>query len=191
MNYFLDKKYTWATEITRGFTISLNFDAKEGLDPKVSSWGKVGRVIKRGMRSRIFTDRRKKNNKTVVPRIKVKIVRSYIDKKMIFGNDLTIDNGEIEVENGRRKHIVSGVVVLLAPQVRAQGLGLCKKKQQLYIIVSNPEVQRLGWCAWSFQIASKGPHGMTNQPPSGEIGADALVIQLATGLADVTPSIQL
>ncbi|CAN7075885.1 unnamed protein product [Brassica oleracea var. botrytis] len=66
-----------------------------------------------------------------------------------------------------------------------------KKKQQLYIIVSNPEVQRLGWCAWSFQIASKGPHGMTNQPPSGEIGADALVIQLATGLADVTPSIQL
>lgn len=52
-------------------------------------------------------------------------------------------------------------------------------------MVSDPEVQCPGECAWPFHIANKGPHGMTYQPPSGEIGADALIIQLATGLADV------
>ncbi|CAN7075884.1 unnamed protein product [Brassica oleracea var. botrytis] len=92
---------------------------------------------------KVLIQRRKKNNKTVVPRIKVKIVRSYIDKKMIFGNDLTIDNGEIEVENGRRKHIVSGVVVLLAPQVRAQGLGLCNKTCQQYGLTVNDIIKVL------------------------------------------------
>ncbi|WZZ30141.1 hypothetical protein YC2023_013542 [Brassica napus] len=86
---------------------------------------------------KVLIQRRKKNNKTVAPRIKVKIVRSYVDKKMMFGNDLTIDNGEIEVENGRRKHIVSGVVVLLAPQVRARGLGLCNKTCQQYGLTVN------------------------------------------------------
>lgn len=52
-------------------------------------------------------------------------------------------------------------------------------------MVSNPEVQCPGECAWPFHMAEKGPHGMTYQPPSGELGADALVIQLATGLADL------
>ncbi|CAN6922565.1 unnamed protein product, partial [Brassica oleracea] len=92
---------------------------------------------------KVLIQRRKKNNKTVAPRIKVKIVRSYVDKKMMFGNDLTIDNGEIEVENGRRKHIVSGVVVLLAPQVRARGLGLCNKTCQQYGLTVNDIIKVL------------------------------------------------
>lgn len=60
-----------------------------------------------------------------------------------------------------------------------------KEKPQPYVMVSDPEVQCPGECAWPFHVANRGPHGMTYQPPSGEIGADALVIQLATGLADV------
>ncbi|KAL0720031.1 hypothetical protein Bca4012_069355 [Brassica carinata] len=45
-----------------------------------------------------------------------------------------------------------------------------QRKQQPYIVVRNPEVQCPGECTWPFHIANK---------------ADALVIQLGTGLADV------
>ncbi|KAF8052207.1 hypothetical protein N665_1588s0019 [Sinapis alba] len=191
-------------ERVHDFIESLNFDAKEGLDPKVSAWWKVVESYQERFEvNDIYRQKNKKsNNKTVAPRIKVKVVRSYVDEKMMFGKDLTIDNGEklVETAVGNMSKVVP--VVLLASQVRAHNVGFCngtcqeygltinsnikgQKKKQAYIMVSDPEVQCPGECAWPFHMANKGPHGMTYQPPSGEIGADALVIQLATGLADV------
>ncbi|KAH0905223.1 hypothetical protein HID58_003878, partial [Brassica napus] len=74
---------------------------------------------------------------------------------------------------------------------RAHGLGICNETYALTINGSikatrSCNVPESAECAWPFHIANKGLHGMTYQPPSGEIGADALVIKLATGLPDVT-----
>ncbi|CAN6817885.1 unnamed protein product [Brassica oleracea] len=188
-------------ERVRDFIESLNFDAKEGLDPKVSAWWKVVEGYQERYEVKEIY-RQKSSSKTVAPRIKVKVVRSYVDEKMMFGKDLTIDNGEklVETAVGNMSKVVP--VVLLSSQVRAHHVGFCngtcqeygltiksnikgQEKKQPYVMVSDPEVQCPGECAWPFHIANKGPHGMTYQPPSGEIGADALIIQLATGLADV------
>ncbi|EOA32127.1 hypothetical protein CARUB_v10015378mg [Capsella rubella] len=184
-------------ERVHDFIESLNFDAKEGLDPKVSSWWKVVESYQERFEVKEIY-RQKKNNKTVTPRIKVKIVRTYVDEKMKYGKELTIGNGEklVETATGNMSKVMP--VVLLSAQVRAHGLGLCngtcqntalakikgKKEPQPYIMVSNPEEECPGQCAWPFHTADKGPRGMIYQPPSGEVGADALVIQLATGLAD-------
>ncbi|KFK37742.1 hypothetical protein AALP_AA3G023700 [Arabis alpina] len=190
-------------ERVRDFIDSLNFDAKEGLDPKVSAWWKVVEsYLERFEVKEIYQQKNKMCNKTVVPRIKVKIVRSFVDEKMKYGKDLTIENAEklADTAVGNISKVVP--VVFLASQVRTHGLGLgfcngtCqtyaqinnikgREKPQPYIMLSNPEVECPGECAWPFHTADKGPRGMTYQPPSGEIGADALVIQLATGLADL------
>ncbi|ESQ49810.1 hypothetical protein EUTSA_v10021122mg [Eutrema salsugineum] len=207
-NGTLDLSLLWYGQFTpvqkervRDFIESLNFDAKEGLDPKVSSWWKVVESYQERYEVKEIY-RQKKSNRTIAPRIKVKIVRSYVDDKMNYGKELTIDNGEklVETAIGNMSKVVP--VVILASQVRAHGVGFCsgtcqqyaitvngsvkgKKQPQPYIMVSNPEVQCPGECAWPFHTADKGPRGMTYQPPSGEIGADALIIQLATGLADL------
>ncbi|CAH2055248.1 unnamed protein product [Thlaspi arvense] len=203
-NGTLDLSLLWYGQFTpvqkervHDFIESLNFDGKEGLDPKVSSWWKVVESYQERyeLKEIYRQNKKKKSSRTVAPRIKVKIVRSYVDEKMKFGKELTIDNGEklVETAIGNMSKVIP--VVLLASQVRAHGVGFCNatcqhyalkgpKKQQPYIMVSDPEVQCPGECAWPFHMADKGPHGMIYQPPSGEIGADALIIQLATGLAD-------
>ncbi|CAF2103565.1 unnamed protein product [Brassica napus] len=212
-NGTLDLSLLWYGEFTpvqkervQDFIESLNFDSKEGLDPKVSAWWKV--VESYQERYEVKEIYRQKSNRTGAPRIKVKIVRSYVDEKMKYGTELTIENGEKLVETATENMSKVVPVVLLSAQVRSHGLGFCnktcqryaltvngifkgKQRPQPYVMVSDPEVQCPGECAWPFHIANKGPHGMTYQPPSGEIGADALVIQLATGLADVatTPAL--
>ncbi|CDY28728.1 BnaCnng06140D [Brassica napus] len=202
-NGTLDLSLLWYGQFTpvqkervQDFIESLNFDSKEGLDPKVSAWWKV--VESYQERYEVKEIYQQKSNRTVAPRIKVKIVRSFVDEKMKYGTELTIENGEKLVETATENMSKVVPVVLLSAQVRSQGLGFCnktcqryaltlngKEKPQPYVMVSDPEVQCPGECAWPFHIANEGPHGMTYQPPSGEIGADALVIQLATGLADV------
>ncbi|XP_033148242.1 protein EXORDIUM-like 6 isoform X2 [Brassica rapa] len=207
-NGTLDLSLLWYGEFTpvqkervQDFIESLNFDSKEGLDPKVSAWWKVVESYQERYEVKEIYQQKKKSNGTVAPRIKVKIVRSFVDEKMKYGTELTIENGEKLVETAIENMSKVVPVVLLSAQVRSHGLGFCnktcqryaltvngiegKEKPQPYVMVSDPEVQCPGECAWPFHIANEGPHGMTYQPPSDEIGADALVIQLATGLADV------
>ncbi|KAL0744611.1 hypothetical protein Bca4012_086124 [Brassica carinata] len=205
-NGTLDLSLLWYGQFTpvqkervQDFIESLNFDSKEGLDPKVSAWWKV--VESYQERYGVKEIYQQNSNRTAAPRIKVKIVRSYVDEKMRYGKELTIENGEKLVETAIENMTKVVPVVFLSAQVRAHGLGFCnktcqryaltvkdikgKERPQPYVMVSDPEVQCPGECAWPFHIANEGPHGMTYQPPSGEIGADALVIQLATGLADI------
>ncbi|CAA0381155.1 unnamed protein product [Arabidopsis thaliana] len=204
-NGTLDLSLLWYGQFTptqkervHDFIESLNFDAKEGLDPKVSAWWKVVESYQERFEVKDIY-RQKKSNRTVAPRIKVKVVRSYVDEKMKYGKELTMGNGEklVETAIGNMSKVVP--VVLLSAQVRAHGVGFCdgtcqhnalakikgQKEPRRYIMVSNPEVECPGECAWPFHTADKGPRGMTYQPASGEVGADALVIQLATGLADL------
>ncbi|CAN8269825.1 unnamed protein product [Cochlearia groenlandica] len=183
-------------ERVEDFIESLNFDAKEGLDPKVSSWWKVVESYQERYEMKDIYQQNKNNNISVVPKIKVKIVRSYVDEDMKFGKELNVENSEKLVEMATENMSKVVPVILLGWKVRALDIGFCngtcqhyslygKKKTQPYIMVSDPELQCPGECAWPFHTADKGPRGMTYQPPSGEIGADALVIQLATGLADI------
>ncbi|CAH8259099.1 unnamed protein product [Arabidopsis lyrata] len=204
-NGTLDLSLLWYGQFTpiqkervQDFIESLNFDAKEGLDPKVSAWWKVVESYQERFEVKDIY-RQKKSNRTVAPRIKVKVVRSYVDEKMKYGKELTIGNAEklVETAIGNMSKVVP--VVLLSAQVRAIGVGFCngtcqhnalakikgQNEPRPYIMVSNPEDECPGECAWPFHTADKGPRGMTYQPPSGEVGADALVIQLATGLADL------
>lgn len=112
-------------ERVHDFIESLNFDAKEGLDPKVSSWWKVVESYQERFEVKDIY-RQKKSNRTVAPRIiKVKIVRSYVDEKMKYGKELTIVNGDklVETATGNMSKVMP--VVLLSAQVRARGVGFC------------------------------------------------------------------
>lgn len=127
-------------ERVRDFIESLNFDAKEGLDPKVSSWWKVVEsYLERFEVKEKYQQKNKKCNKTVAPRIKVKIVRSYVDEKMKYGKDLTIDNSEKLVDTVIENTSKVIPVILLASQVRTHGLGLgfCNETCQKYSLQLN------------------------------------------------------
>lgn len=144
-NGTLDLSLLWYGQFTpiqkervQDFIESLNFDAKEGLDPKVSSWWKVVESYQERYEVKEIYRQKEKSNRTVAPRIiKVKVVRSYVDEKMKYGKDLTIANGEklVETAIGNMSKVVP--VVLLAAQVRAHGVGLCKGTCQQYALHSN------------------------------------------------------
>jgi len=130
-NGTLDLSLLWYGQFTptqkervHDFIESLNFDAKEGLDPKVSAWWKVVESYQERFEVKDIY-RQKKSNRTVAPRIKVKVVRSYVDEKMKYGKELTMGNGEklVETAIGNMSKVVP--VVLLSAQVRAHGVGFC------------------------------------------------------------------
>ncbi|XP_019096317.1 PREDICTED: protein EXORDIUM-like 6 [Camelina sativa] len=134
-NATLDLSLLWYGQFTpvqkervHDFVESLNFDAKEGLDPKVSSWWKV--VESYQERFELKEIYRQKKNNTVTPRIKVKIVRTYVDEKMKYGNELTIGNGEklVETATGNMSKVIP--VVFLSSHVRAHGIGFCNRTCQ-------------------------------------------------------------
>ncbi|XP_010558624.1 PREDICTED: protein EXORDIUM-like 6 [Tarenaya hassleriana] len=167
------------------FIESLNFNAKEGLDPKVSKWW---RVVESYQIAGKISD-------GVAPRIPVKVTRSYADEEMKYGKELTSESIEklVETATAGGGDNNSGVVpvIMVSWDVKVEGFcnTTCQRheligEKQAYIVVSNPEVECPGTCAWPFHTADKGPHGMTYQPPSGDLGADAMVLQLATAMAN-------
>ena len=80
---------------------------------------------------------RQKSKRTVAPRIKVKIVRSFVDEKMKYGKELTIENGEKLVDTAIENMSKVVPVVLLSAQVRSHGLGFCNKTCQRYALTRN------------------------------------------------------
>lgn len=87
--------------------------------------------------------RQKSSSRTVAPKIKVKVVRSYVDEKMMFGKDLTIDNGEklVETAVGNMSKVVP--VVLLSSQVRAHHVGFCNGTCQEYGLTIKSNIKGL------------------------------------------------
>lgn len=143
-NGTLDLSLLWYGQFTpvqkervRDFIESLNFDAKEGLDPKVSAWWKVVESYLERYEVKEIYRQNNKSNRTVAPRIKVKIVRSYVDEKMKYGKELTIENGEKLVETAIENMSNVVPVVLLSAQVRSHGLGFCNKTCQRYALTVN------------------------------------------------------
>ncbi|XVE90434.1 hypothetical protein DITRI_Ditri20bG0077500 [Diplodiscus trichospermus] len=82
-------------------------------------------------------------------------------------------------------------IVVTARDVTVEGLctGKCAdhgivENNKPYIIVGNPETECPGACGWPFQQPDGGPQGVVLQPPNLNMAADAMVIALATALAD-------
>ncbi|KAJ7967178.1 protein EXORDIUM-like [Quillaja saponaria] len=157
------------------FLKSLNFNGGGNLQPQVSSWWQVVESYQ--------SVARKGNGK-----IQVNIAATVNDPNYSIGKILNQDFIRILVQKVAKPNTV--VVILASRQVTVQGtcMGKCSQHgaigNQPYIIVQNPEYECPGECAWPFHKSDSGPQGVVFTPPSGNVGADAMVISLASGLAE-------
>ncbi|KAI3411313.1 uncharacterized protein J3R85_018205, partial [Psidium guajava] len=127
----------------------------------------------------------------MAPPIGVRVVRQVTDKFYSVGKVLTVDfiPGLVQKATGGDKSTVA--VIFAARGVTVQGLCMGKCSQhgllgrQPYILVGDPETECPGTCAWPFYPSDYGPKGVTLRPPSGNVGADAMVISFASALAGI------
>ncbi|XP_021899728.1 protein EXORDIUM-like 6 [Carica papaya] len=174
--------------VVRQFIKSLNSDGREGLEPKVSSWW---RILESYQTTGAATSVGPVPVTGFKPRIRVSVVKSTTDVSWEFGKVITNDYVPrlVQKATGGKPDIVA--VIFTARDVTVQGFcratcqqhGLSGGNQ--YVMVGNPETECPGLCAWPFHRQEWGPQGVTYQPPNGDVGADAMVIQLATGLANL------
>uniref|UniRef100_A0A0A0LHL2 Protein EXORDIUM-like 2 n=1 Tax=Cucumis sativus TaxID=3659 RepID=A0A0A0LHL2_CUCSA len=158
----------------RAFLKSLNQHGPAGSGSQVSSWWRMVSSYVPG-----------------AAEIKVKVVKQYVDANYSLGKVMTRDFIKILVKNA-----VAGLpgaipVIVGARDVTVEGLcmGKCAEHGDIdgipYVIIGNPETECPGACAWPFRRADYGPAGAILKPPSGDVGADAMVVALASGLASV------
>lgn len=166
--------------VIRSFIKSLNYRDQHGayMEPQVSAWW------------RVIESYRPRRRGVVAP-INVKVVRQITDKNYSVGKVLIMDfiPGLVQKATGGDKNTIA--VIFGARGVTVQGLCMGKCSQhgilgrQPYILVGDPETECPGTCAWPFYPSDYGPKGVTLQPPSGNVGADAMVVSLASALAGI------
>ncbi|CAN1336218.1 Protein EXORDIUM-like 2 [Linum perenne] len=159
----------------RAFVKSLNYDGKAAskAGPLVSAWWKIVESYQVAA-------------KMPQKPIKVSVTRQVTDTSYSIGKVITVDFLKPLLEKATEGD--SGIlpVIFTARDVSVQGLctgkcsnhGLIETEKQPYMIVGNPETECPEECAWPF----KGSPGLV--PPTGDIGADSMVIAFAQGLAD-------
>ncbi|XP_023511570.1 protein EXORDIUM-like 2 [Cucurbita pepo subsp. pepo] len=158
----------------RAFLKSLNQKAPGGAEPSVSSWWHM-------------VSSYTQNDKD----IDVRVVQQYVDPNYAHGKVMTRDFIKILVEKALVGFPHAVPVIVAARDVTVEGLciGRCSEHGDIdgkpYVILGNPETECPGACAWPFHKADYGPPGPVLKPPSGDVGADAMVISLASGLASV------
>ncbi|XP_057972805.1 protein EXORDIUM-like 2 [Malania oleifera] len=170
--------------VIRHFLKSLNSYGNANLEPRVSGWWRTVEsyaAAAGGGHGRS-------------PGIKVKVVRQVSDTGYSVGKIITADfiPQLVQKASGGNPNVV--VAIFTDRMVSVQGLcmGKCSlhgavgngPKKQPYIVVMNPETECPGACAWPFHKADDGPNGPVFQPPNGNVGADSMVIALASGLAE-------
>ncbi|KAM4069479.1 hypothetical protein ACB094_12G093400 [Castanea mollissima] len=163
----------------RTFIKSLNYDGRANFQPQVSTWWEmVGSYQSMAM---------KHSRKT--PRILVNVVKQITDNSYSLGKVMTKDLIKTLVQKATAGNRNTVAVIFTSRQVTASDLcsGQCFEHgvigKQPYILVGNPESECPGTCAWPFHRSDYGLQGVTLQPPNGNIGADAMVIHFASGLA--------
>ncbi|OVA02890.1 Phosphate-induced protein 1 [Macleaya cordata] len=167
--------------ILRDFIRSLNSPVP-GLDPSVASWWKTVE------RYQAATSPRGR----VAP-IKVKIVKQKTDKNYSVGKILTQDFflPLMDKVRGPGKNYVTVIFTARDVSVAGTCMGRCSRHgvigagpaARLYLVVGNPETECPGVCGWPFHRADYGPQTLPLQPPNGNVGADAMVVGLASALA--------
>ncbi|KAL0552947.1 hypothetical protein IC582_006824 [Cucumis melo] len=158
----------------RAFLKSLNQKGPAGSGSQVSSWWRMVSSYVPG-----------------AAEIKVKVVKQYVDPNYSLGKVMTRDFIKILVKNAVVGLPGAIPVIVGARDVTVEGLcmGKCAEHGVIdkipYVIIGNPETECPGACAWPFHRADYGPAGAILKPPSGDVGADAMVVALASGLASV------
>ncbi|KAI4320113.1 hypothetical protein MLD38_033624 [Melastoma candidum] len=162
--------------VVRSFIKSLNIRSR-GIcpDPQVSSWWKVVESYQSGS--------------PAPPPIRVQVVRQVTDVSFSVGKVLTKDFFPplIQKATGGNPNVIA--VLFTNRDVTVQGLcmGDCYVHgligRQPYIIVGDPQNECPGSCAWPFHQSDYGPMGAVLRPPNGNVGADSMVVNLASALA--------
>uniref|UniRef100_A0A7N0VMJ7 Protein EXORDIUM-like 2 n=1 Tax=Kalanchoe fedtschenkoi TaxID=63787 RepID=A0A7N0VMJ7_KALFE len=150
-----------------GFIKSLNYQAN--MRPQVSKWWKMVESVAY------------KTPYARAPRIQVNIVNQVTDTSFSSGKVLTADfiPGLVKKATGAKPNTVA---VIFASRL-VTVVGACTRDcnlhgalgNQLYMVVGNPETECPQACAF--------PFGASLKPPSGNIGADAMVMHFASALA--------
>ncbi|CAL1407881.1 unnamed protein product [Linum trigynum] len=158
----------------RAFVKSLNYVGHyhyTSQQPLVSSWWKIVEA---------YQSAAKQPQRPIT----VKVVRQVTDTSYSIGKVITADFLKPLIQKATEGN--SGIVPVIFTARDVSVHGLCMGKcadhgvidQQPYIIVGNPQTECPEECAWPF---AGGPNLI---PPSGDIGADAMVIGFAQGLVD-------
>ncbi|GAV78879.1 Phi_1 domain-containing protein, partial [Cephalotus follicularis] len=175
--------------VIRSFIKALNANNGANLQPQVSTWWHMVESYQTAASMRNHG-------------IGVKVVTQVTDVTYSAGKILTKDFFRPLIQKATNGNPKMLAVIFTARDVTVDGLcmGKCSLHgvlvnnsanhkslfvdDQPYIIVGNPETECPGACAWPFHKASFGPQGLTLNPPSGNIGADAMVVAFAGGLAE-------
>ncbi|XP_075493378.1 protein EXORDIUM-like 2 [Primulina tabacum] len=150
-----------------------SLDASTAVQPSVSSWWKTTEKYKNG------------GDNTVV------VGKQILEENYPLGKSLT--NSQI-VNLAARGGYGNGVVnvVLTAADVTVEGFCMSRcgthgstrgATRFAYAWVGNSATQCPGYCAWPFHQPVYGPQTPPLVAPNGDIGADGMVINLATVLA--------
>lgn len=167
----------------RAFLKSLNSN-RGAQQPSVASWWSMVESYQS------MANKRLNNNNNNIPRITVSVASAATDTSYSAGKIMTMDFIKLLVEKTTGGKPNTLAVIFTDRQVTVQDMctGRCAQHgvigNQPYVLVGNPETECPDACAWPFVSASSGPRGVILQPPSGNIGADAMILSLAAGLAD-------
>ncbi|PSS04555.1 Protein EXORDIUM like [Actinidia chinensis var. chinensis] len=163
--------------VVKTFIESLSVDRSVSFQPDVHSWWqKVESIVESA----------NKDSGEVI----VRIAREVDDEDASVGKVLSNETlpGLLQKATAGLANAVA--VVFAARDVVVPGMceGVCylhgADGKQIYIVVGNPEDNCPGKCAIPFHNADTKPAAMTLQPPSGNVGADAVLIRFASALAE-------
>lgn len=124
------------------------------------------------------------------PKIQLNVGNVVTDRSYSVGKVMTMDFVKLLVDKATAGKPNTLALIFTDRQVTVQDLctGKCAQHgafgNQVFVLVGNPETECPDACAWPFVKSSSGPQGVILQPPSGNLGADAMVMSLASGLAD-------
>ncbi|MED6198718.1 hypothetical protein PIB30_069189 [Stylosanthes scabra] len=159
------------------FLKSLNSPSGGGGEPQVSSWWHV-------VESYQAYAKGGGPGGNDIPKITVNVVSEQFDPNYSLGKVLIKDfiKKLIPKATGGKSDTLALIIASKGVTVQEMCAGSCAQhgliEQQPYVAVGDPE-EECPECAWPFLEAP----GISLKPPSGAVGADAMVMLLAGGLA--------
>lgn len=164
--------------VIRGFLQSLNGGGL--VQPQVSSWWHM------------VESYQSISSPNPPPKIQVKVVSQITENNYSVGKVITIDYIKMMVNKvtaGKPPNTLAVIFTGREVSVSSHCRGKCYDHGVIdnhpYLIVGNPETECPGACAWPFIKSDYGPPGITVKPPNGKVGADAILVNFAAGLAAV------
>ncbi|CAM8935112.1 unnamed protein product [Rhodiola kirilowii] len=166
------------------FIESLNHNGQIDLEPSISSWWKVVESYQ----SAVLGAAPKKSS-----RIKIHVVSQVNVTNYFSGHDIDTPHFPrlLQLATNGTHNVIP--VIFASKDVRVNGIctaacyvhGFQRETKKSYLVIANPELMCPEKCAWPYHRGAMALQGFTLQPQSGDIGADAMLIQFASGLVNV------